>query len=132
MLLRTSKMAQHMHLPQSMQLQTCLHPCASCLALRCRHSRATPAAAAAAGATPAAAPRDVVFPHSENIIVDGREVHIRDIVDILAPAVTPDRLVKMQQVIAVRSYGVLPVVEGLYDMGNLAAVCRSADGKQLA
>jgi hypothetical protein len=34
------------------------------------------------------------------------------------------------QVIAARSYSVVPVVEGLYDMGNLAAVCRSADGKR--
>jgi hypothetical protein len=34
------------------------------------------------------------------------------------------------QVIAARSYQVVPVVEGLYDMGNLAAVCRSADGEQ--
>jgi hypothetical protein len=36
------------------------------------------------------------------------------------------------QVIASRSYDVVPVVEGLYDMGNLAAVCRSADGKHQA
>lgn len=36
------------------------------------------------------------------------------------------------QVIRARSYSVVPVVEGLYDMGNLAAVCRSADGERQA
>ena len=32
------------------------------------------------------------------------------------------------QVCADRSFAVLPIMEHLYDMGNLAAVCRSADG----
>eukprot|EP00775_Hariotina_reticulata_P007942 gene7942-8138_t len=59
--------------------------------------------------------------------MDGKEVPCDQIIDLLAPSVTPDRLGKMQQVIAARCYGVLPIVEGLYDMGNLAAVCRSAD-----
>jgi hypothetical protein len=35
------------------------------------------------------------------------------------------------QVVAARCYGVVPVVEGLYDMGNFAAVCRSADGEAM-
>lgn len=34
------------------------------------------------------------------------------------------------QVVGARSYNVVPVVEGLHDMGNLAAVCRSADGER--
>ena len=32
------------------------------------------------------------------------------------------------QVAAARTFRVLPIVEGLYDMGNLAAVCRTSDG----
>jgi hypothetical protein len=32
------------------------------------------------------------------------------------------------QVVANRTFNVLPIVEGVYDMGNLAAVARSADG----
>ena len=27
-----------------------------------------------------------------------------------------------------RTFNVLPIVEGVYDMGNLAAIARSADG----
>ena len=33
------------------------------------------------------------------------------------------------KVCANRTFNVLPIVEGVYDMGNLAAVCRSADGE---
>lgn len=32
------------------------------------------------------------------------------------------------QVCASRTFNVLPIVEHCYDLGNLAAVCRSADG----
>jgi hypothetical protein len=32
------------------------------------------------------------------------------------------------QVAANRTFNVLPIVEGVYDMGNLAAIARSADG----
>lgn len=41
------------------------------------------------------------------------------------PAV-PSRL--PLQVCASRTFNVLPIVEHCYDLGNLAAVCRSADG----
>lgn len=32
------------------------------------------------------------------------------------------------QAVANRTFNVLPIVEGVYDMGNLAAVTRSSDG----
>lgn len=38
--------------------------------------------------------------------------------------------VPCMQVVESRTYNVLPVVENLFDMGNLAAVCRTADGKK--
>lgn len=34
----------------------------------------------------------------------------------------------MAQVVANRTFNVLPIVEGVYDMGNLAAITRSSDG----
>lgn len=34
------------------------------------------------------------------------------------------------QVCASRTFNVLPICENIYDLGNLAAVCRSADGEQ--
>ena len=49
--------------------------------------------------------------------------------EALGSTITNDRLQAMQSVCASRTFQVLPVVEGLYDMGNVGAVCRSADGK---
>lgn len=43
------------------------------------------------------------------------------------PYVTPERAAKMEAAIARRTYSVVPILESTYDMGNLAAVCRSAD-----
>jgi tRNA G18 (ribose-2'-O)-methylase SpoU len=40
---------------------------------------------------------------------------------------TEERIQRIQRVVSQRTYNVVPVVEGLYDMGNLAACCRSAD-----
>lgn len=35
---------------------------------------------------------------------------------------------RLTQVVANRTFNVLPIVEGVYDMGNLAAITRSSDG----
>ncbi len=43
------------------------------------------------------------------------------------PFLTEERIQKFKNVVTKRTYNVLPVVEGLYDMGNLSATCRSAD-----
>ena len=39
-----------------------------------------------------------------------------------------DRLERLEAAAAARTFRILPIVEGLYDMGNLAAVCRTSDG----
>ena len=38
------------------------------------------------------------------------------------------RLARLRSVVAARCYGIIPVIEGLHDIGNMSAVCRSADG----
>ncbi len=50
-------------------------------------------------------------------------------VEALSPFLLEGRADKIKNVVAQRTFSVLPVVEGLYNMGNLAAVCRSADGE---
>lgn len=45
----------------------------------------------------------------------------------LAPLATSKRLATLNKVVNGRSFSILPIVEGLHDMGNLGAVCRSAD-----
>ncbi|MGE3635549.1 MAG: TrmH family RNA methyltransferase, partial [Sandaracinaceae bacterium] len=49
------------------------------------------------------------------------------IVELLSPLVTPQRLARMQSVVARRSRALVPVLEDLADPHNGAAVLRSAD-----
>ena len=48
--------------------------------------------------------------------------------ELITPLLGDERLDRFDSVIANRTFNVLPIVEGLYDMGNLAAIVRSADG----
>ena len=49
------------------------------------------------------------------------------IIEKLSPLITEERMQKLQQVIANRSMSIAPVMEHLYDRGNLSAVMRSAE-----
>jgi hypothetical protein len=88
-------MTQQMQLRRSICTHTTPTYLANTVSKRQKRSTAT-SVAAAPGAAAAASP--VVFPHSDTVSVDGRDVHYRQIIDMLAPAVTPERLEKMQQV----------------------------------
>lgn len=49
------------------------------------------------------------------------------VIDTLGPLVTEGRLERIEKVASNRTFDILPIVENPYDLGNLAAVCRSAD-----
>ncbi len=65
--------------------------------LKPRQVRAASGRAIHVAGAGAAAP--LVFPHSDIFTIDGREVHAEDVIDLLTPQVTPERLYKMQQVL---------------------------------
>lgn len=67
------------------------------------------------------------FPIDLSEMTDGKQLDANEIINMLAPFMTEERVDRIQAVAAKRTFNVLPIVEGLYDMGNLAAVCRSAD-----
>ncbi|MFN3597495.1 MAG: TrmH family RNA methyltransferase [Rubricoccaceae bacterium] len=51
-----------------------------------------------------------------------------DVLRVLEPFVSPERLARIDAVVAGRTYAVLPVLDGLHDAGNVSAVLRSAEG----
>ena len=51
----------------------------------------------------------------------------REAVRLLGESIVPERLERLERVAAARSFGVVPVCEGLRDPGNVAAVCRTAE-----
>jgi hypothetical protein len=66
------------------------------------------------------------FPYVDEFNFGGEMMNSDRVIQLLSPLVADGRMEKIERVISQRTYTVLPVVEGLYDMGNLAAVCRSA------
>lgn len=67
------------------------------------------------------------FPHPEPFEIGGRSCSAAEIIDTLSPYLTPERRERIQRVVANRTYSVVPVLEGLYDRGNISAVLRSAE-----
>lgn len=52
---------------------------------------------------------------------------VGEVFDVFSPMLTEDRLQKMDQVIAKRTFQLSPVMEHIYDRGNISAVMRSAE-----
>ncbi len=67
-------------------------------------------------------PRDVWFQ------IDGYRLHARQIIELLSPFITETRRARIARVVQHRTYTVTPVIEGLYDLGNVSAVMRTAEG----
>eukprot|EP00208_Stichococcus_sp_RCC1054_P006351 CAMPEP_0206144912 /NCGR_PEP_ID=MMETSP1473-20131121/25873_1 /ASSEMBLY_ACC=CAM_ASM_001109 /TAXON_ID=1461547 /ORGANISM="Stichococcus sp, Strain RCC1054" /LENGTH=277 /DNA_ID=CAMNT_0053540937 /DNA_START=461 /DNA_END=1294 /DNA_ORIENTATION=+ len=70
----------------------------------------------------------VRFPFADPIILkDGQETNCETVFEVYTPMLEASRLKRFEDVAAHRTFNVLPIVEGCYDMGNLSAVARSAD-----
>ncbi len=64
---------------------------------------------------------------SDKIALAGRDIPVVEILQRLGPILTPERVEKMQDVVAHRSFHLVSVLENIYDRGNVSAVMRSAD-----
>lgn len=71
---------------------------------------------------------DSKFPFADSFGLScGTSYSSAQIIAGLQPLITSKRLDTISKVIHGRCFSILPIVEGLHDMGNLGAVCRSAD-----
>ena len=59
--------------------------------------------------------------------VAGQRLTPPQVIEILAPYLTEERRSRIDVVLAGRTYGVVPVVEGLINTGNVSAVMRTAE-----
>lgn len=66
-------------------------------------------------------------PYTDPLPVGGEWCPAAEIITCLTPFLTGERRQRIAQVIAQRTYTVTPVMEGLYDRGNVSAVLRSAE-----
>lgn len=68
------------------------------------------------------------FPFTEELLVEGDlRVHFEDILEHIFPLLTPDRQVRVKAVPEGRTGTVVPVLENLFDRGNISAVLRSSE-----
>ncbi len=65
--------------------------------------------------------------HREPFNIRGTLFSAKEILERLGPLLTEERRARIDEVIAGRTYTIVPVVEGLYDRGNVSAVIRSAE-----
>ena len=66
-------------------------------------------------------------PHLEPLRIGGKEFTPSEIIEVLAPLVSAERKERIAKTLDSRTYTVTPVMEGLYDRGNVSAVLRSAE-----
>ncbi|KAG0592254.1 hypothetical protein KC19_1G237100 [Ceratodon purpureus] len=67
------------------------------------------------------------FPHDDCFKVDEKTLTSSEVISTLSPYLAEERKQRIKDVIASRTYSVCIAVEGLLELGNIAAVFRSAD-----
>ena len=60
-------------------------------------------------------------------LLDDKKYSSHEVIEVLSPLLTDSRLEKMHQVLDNRCWSVAPVLENIYDRGNVSAVMRSAE-----
>jgi tRNA (guanosine-2'-O-)-methyltransferase len=69
-----------------------------------------------------------LFPLSSDISIrESLKVHHKFVVDHIGPLLTPERISKIDRVVAGRNFSNAVVLEGIYDRGNISAVMRTAE-----
>ncbi len=68
------------------------------------------------------------FPLGDAVPVGGAEYPAEAVLRVLDPYLSDGRRERIGAVVAARAFGVVPVLEGLVDPGNVNAVLRSAEG----
>lgn len=67
------------------------------------------------------------FPHTGVYPVAGRELSAAQILALMEPYLTPERQARIRSAVELRTCNVVPVLENIYDRGNVSAVLRSAE-----
>lgn len=68
------------------------------------------------------------FPYDDCFKLDeDRQLTSSEVISMLSPFIIDERKERMKEVVAHRTYSVCIAVEALLDLGNISAVCRTAD-----
>jgi len=64
---------------------------------------------------------------ADRLKVGAQEATVDQIIDLLPPHMTDERRARLEEVVNQRSLHVVPVLENIYDQGNVSAVMRSSE-----
>jgi tRNA (guanosine-2'-O-)-methyltransferase len=67
------------------------------------------------------------FPHSKTLKVGSLEITSSQVLELAGPFLTEERLARIKTVVSQRTYSIVPVLENIYDRGNVSAVMRSSE-----
>ncbi len=67
------------------------------------------------------------FPYSEFFQLGAQRVSAQKIFELMSPLLSVSRQKKIDEIVAGRTYDVIPVLENIYDRGNTSAVMRSCE-----
>ncbi len=66
-------------------------------------------------------------PHSDPFDIGGRAFTAQAITEALSRYISDSRRARIEKVVGGRSFSIVPVLDGLYDRGNVSAVLRTAE-----
>lgn len=59
--------------------------------------------------------------------IKGKEYSPAQVIEKMIPILTPNRHERIRETVAKRTYDIVPVLDGIHDLGNFSAVLRSAE-----
>lgn len=73
-------------------------------------------------------PNGTPFLETDSVLVGGRRYDPETVARLLEPFVSEERRARIEAVLEQRTRTIIPVIEGVHDLGNVGAVVRSAEG----
>lgn len=67
------------------------------------------------------------FPYGDGFAFESCECVTEEMLDVVGPMVNEERKLRLENVLANRTFSLMPVMEAVYDVGNMLAVCRTTE-----
>lgn len=67
------------------------------------------------------------FPYADGFVFEKASCATEEMLGIVGPMLSVDRKLRLENVLHSRTFSLTPILEGIYDVGNILAVCRSTE-----
>lgn len=70
---------------------------------------------------------DERFPYVDGFTFKNAACSSSEMLDVVGPLLSEDRKLRLENVLNSRTFSLMPILEGIYDIGNMLAVCRTTE-----